>query len=157
MWRNQFTAKLNYLNDSVDAMQLLEQMVSCTLGKLEKVSTNEMKSIVRNLSSNKAISIDEIPYEFYKKKTPNCLLNFLAVYLNTMRCHSYVSCDISDVQFVPMIKDRLKNPSESSNYRPIAIATATSKNLEKIILSRLTIEVLGNKRLSKGVQERALN
>ena len=61
---------------------------------------------------------------------PDGLLKLCVVY-------SHVSREISDVLRVPIIKDRLKNPSESSNYRPIATATASSKILEKVILSRL--------------------
>ena len=67
MWRNHFAAKLNCLNDSVDARLLSEQMGSCTLGTFEKVSTSEIKTVVRNLPNDNAIGIDEIPNEFYKK------------------------------------------------------------------------------------------
>ena len=67
MWRNHFAAKLNCLNDFVDARLFPEQMGSCTLGTFEEVSTSEIKSIVRNIPNDKVIGIDEIPNDFYKK------------------------------------------------------------------------------------------
>ena len=83
MWRNHFAAKLNCLNDFVDARLFPEQMGSCTLGTFEKESTSEIKSIMRNLPNDEAIGIDEIPNDFYKK-APTCLSNYLAVYLNSV-------------------------------------------------------------------------
>ena len=41
------------------------------------------------------------------------------------------------VLIVPLLKGKFKSPSESSNYRPIAIATAASKIFETIIYERL--------------------
>ena len=85
MWRNHFTAKLNCLNKSVNERLVSKQMGSCTLGTLEKVSTNKIKTILRNLPSDKAIRLEEIPKEFYKKSTqlsvefPRGLLKLCAV------------------------------------------------------------------------------
>ena len=136
MWRNHFTSKLNCLEDSDEAVMLNEQMGYCTEVAPENVSASEIKNIVEGLPGNKAIGLDDIPNEFYKR-APNFIINFLVVYFNSVLNHSHVCKDISNVLLVPIIKDRLKNPSDSSNYRPIAIATASSKILEKIILSRL--------------------
>ncbi|KAG0716019.1 hypothetical protein GWK47_010600 [Chionoecetes opilio] len=41
------------------------------------------------------------------------------------------------VLIVPLLKSKVKDPANSGNYRPIAIATALSKVLEKVVLHRL--------------------
>ena len=38
---------------------------------------------------------------------------------------------------VPLLKSKVKDPANSSNYRPIAIATVLSKVIEKVVLHRL--------------------
>ncbi|KAG0724982.1 hypothetical protein GWK47_004856 [Chionoecetes opilio] len=43
----------------------------------------------------------------------------------------------SVVLIVPLLKSKVKDPASSGNYRPIAIATALSKVLEKVVLHRL--------------------
>ena len=45
---------------------------------------------------------------------------------------------MSNVQIVPIVKNNKKDPCNGDNYRPIAIASACSKMLEKILLLRLS-------------------
>ena len=42
-----------------------------------------------------------------------------------------------EVLIIPLIKSRLKDQSSSSNYRPIAVATAASKIMESLLMDRL--------------------
>ena len=51
--------------------------------------------------------------------------------------HHYVPPFITEVTLSPIIKSSLKNPCDSSNYRPIAIATSASQLLEMLLLNRL--------------------
>ena len=41
------------------------------------------------------------------------------------------------VVIIPLLKCNSKDPADVNNYRPIAIATALSKVLEQVLLSRL--------------------
>ena len=41
------------------------------------------------------------------------------------------------VVIIPLLKCKSKDPADVNNYRPIAIATALSKVLEKVLLSLL--------------------
>ena len=41
------------------------------------------------------------------------------------------------VMIIPLLKCKSKDPADVNNYRPIAIATALSKVLEQVLLSRL--------------------
>ena len=43
------------------------------------------------------------------------------------------------VVIIPLLKCKSKDPANVNNYRPIVIATALSKVLEQILLSRLAI------------------
>ena len=44
---------------------------------------------------------------------------------------------LMNVVIIPLMKCKSKNPTDVKNYRPIAIATALSKVLEQVLLSRL--------------------
>ena len=41
------------------------------------------------------------------------------------------------VVIIPLLKSKSKDPADVNNHRPIAIATALSKVLEQVLLSRL--------------------
>ena len=41
------------------------------------------------------------------------------------------------VVIIPLLKCKSEDPADVNNYRPIAIATALSKVIEKVLLSRL--------------------
>lgn len=43
-----------------------------------------------------------------------------------------------NVCVVPLLENRLKDPSDSNNYRPIAVVTVVSKIFEFIVLKRLS-------------------
>ena len=45
---------------------------------------------------------------------------------------------MTDIPLVPVAKDKMKNPSDSKNYRPVALASDASKIFEKLILARLS-------------------
>ena len=54
-------------------------MNDCSNGSMEEVSIREVKEILKNLPGNKAVGLDRIPNELYKK-APNYLLNYWTVY-----------------------------------------------------------------------------
>ena len=97
----------------------------------------ELKNIFKNLANNKAQGLDCIPNEFYKYAPGNFLV-FLSVCFNAFLKHSFLPASIMNVLIVPLLKSKLKNPCDSANYRPIAIATAASKIFEKLLLNRIS-------------------
>ena len=50
--------------------------------------------------------------------------------------HGYLPKSPIETNIVPIIKNKCSNLSNSKNYRPIAIATITTKVLESLILVR---------------------
>ena len=51
--------------------------------------------------------------------------------------HSFAPNALTDVLIIPVLKNKLKDPSNSANYRPIAIASSASKIFELLILNRM--------------------
>ena len=48
--------------------------------------------------------------------------------------HGYLPPAMIEITIVPMVKNKSGNLSESSNYRPIALATIVSKMFESALL-----------------------
>ena len=48
--------------------------------------------------------------------------------------HGYLPSTLIKTTIVPIVKNKFGNNSDSNNYRPIAIATITSKLLESVLL-----------------------
>ena len=103
---------------------------------IKTVSFDELRKIVSKLSNNKAVGRDGILNEFYKF-APDRILIFYSLFYNAFIVHSYLPPTIMEVLLIPLIKSRLKDQSSSSNYRPIAIATAASKVMESLLMNRL--------------------
>jgi len=79
--------------------------------------------------------VDDIPAEFYKH-APIYIYSWLASFFNSMISHGYLPPVMSDVLLIPVPKNKFGDVNSSSNYRPVAIATAVSKIVEKLLLSR---------------------
>ena len=94
----------------------------------------EMKTIVKNLANNKAVGLDHIPNEFYKSALLH-ILTMSFILFNFLN-HRFLLTAIMNVLILPLLKGELKDPSDGSNYCPIAIATAALKILEMVILER---------------------
>ena len=62
------------------------------------------------------------------------------LYVYTILCfslcltHGYLPKSLMETTMFPIVKNKCCNLSDSNNYRPIAIATITSKVLESVIL-----------------------
>ena len=100
------------------------------------VTLTEMRLIVKNLSNNKAVGLDSIPNEFYKYAPCN-VLTTISIIFNSFLKHCFLPASLMSVLIVPLLKGKLRDPSLSTNYRPIAIATAASKIFETIIFNRI--------------------
>ena len=97
----------------------------------------ELKSIISKPKSNKAIGNGGIPAEGYKNASPRLLTLMAIFFLSSCLLLGQLPNELMKVVLIPLLKCRTKDPSDSSNYRPIAIATAMSKVLEQLLLARL--------------------
>ena len=101
----------------------------------EFISVATISSLIKRLSSGKAIGVDKIPAEVYIHASHR-LRTLITIFINSCFRHTYMPQIISDTILVPIVKNRLKPATESDNYRPIAIATAISKLFELVILNK---------------------
>ena len=93
------------------------------------INVHELWQIVRGLTNKKAVGNDGIPSEVYKFAL--CNIPF--------RLYAYweLPSTLMHVVIIPLLKCKSKDQADVSNYRPITIATALSKVLEQVLLSRL--------------------
>ena len=136
MWKNKFSHVLNSVNDNASRVEFLTKLAVLHNTPVPSVTFAEIQEIVKKLANNKAVGLDSIPNEFYKAAPPNILI-MLSILFNSFLNHAFLPNAIMNVLIVPLLKGKLKDPTDSSNYRPIAIATAASKLFEAIIFERM--------------------
>ena len=134
MWKERFQRLLNSVDNDFHENEVRNR---CNNSRtLDIVTLDELKSIVKGLPSNKAIGADGIPSEVFKY-APDRLLVLLSIVLSSCLRHQYLPAIIMKVIIIPLLKSKLRDPSSSDNYRPIAIATCFSKIVERIIYRRI--------------------
>ena len=138
LWQLKFSRVLNSVNDSQSKEEFLSRLIHIPNTPVEKVTVAEFQMIVKKLANNKAVGLDGIPNEFYKYAPLN-ILTLISILFNSFLNHCFLPSILMNVLIVPLLKNKLKDPSDSSNYRPIAIATAASKIFESILLRRLSV------------------
>ena len=65
------------------------------------------------------------------------LLTMMSIFLYGCMLTGKLPNSLMHVVIIPQLKCKSKDPADVNNYRPIAIATALSKVLEQVLLSRL--------------------
>ena len=135
MWKDKFAGVLNSLDQS-SAQELRQRLDAMEDTAVQWTTPGEIKHIVESLSTGKATGIDEIPSKFFKYAPP-IVFHWLSKFFNALLVHQHVPVCITEVLLSPLLKSSLKDPGDSANYRPIAIANAVSKILENVLLNRL--------------------
>ena len=136
MWGEHFKGVLNCVADKVSKANISSELRATTLEGFRSVDHSEMWKTLRGLSSSEALGMDGLPTGAFKYAPPS-LVSWLCLFVNACICHQYISCQVLAVQIVPLLKSKVKDPANSGNYRPIAIATVLSKVIEKAVLHRL--------------------
>ena len=109
--------------------------------KLEKARYNEnmivcstvIARLISELESGKFSGPDDISPESLKF-ADNRLSVLLSLCFSICISHGYVPHDVIISTIVPIVKNKCGNLSESSNYRPIALATTFSKVFKLVLL-----------------------
>jgi len=139
MWKNFFKGILNFENSGNEYAEFVERSIDCKenyLGpEMAMCSIVSLTSLLQKLPLNKAPGLDFISAE-YLLYAGESLCFFLRVLFNMCIVHGFVpnSC----VTIIPICKNKTGNMSETSNYRPVAVATVVSKLLEHFILSGIS-------------------
>ena len=111
-------------------------------GHNDVINEHERQQIVRGPKNQKeAVCNDGIASGVYKFASER-LLTIICQYSFPGVCllHGKLPSTLMHVViilFIPLLKCKFKDPAALNNYRPIAIATALSKVLEQVLLSRL--------------------
>ena len=70
--------------------------------------------------------------------TSERLLTIMSIFLSGCMLSGKLPSTLMHVVIIPLKKCKSKDPADVNNYRPISIATALSKALRQVLLSRLT-------------------
>ena len=112
-------------------------------GHNDFINVHELRHIVRGLKNKKAVGNDGIPSEVYKF-TSERLLTMMSIFLSGCMLSGKIPSTLMHVVIILLLKWESKDPADVNNYRPIAIATALSKVLEQVLVSRFArYQVLG--------------
>ena len=111
------------------------------MGKLQSIKYDEnmlvcsedIRNIVNKLKCGKSSGPDGISAESLKFSHSR-LYVLLSLCFSLCLTHGYLPKSLMETTIVPIVKNKCGNLSNSNNYRPIAIATITSKVLESLIL-----------------------
>ena len=105
-------------------------------GHNDVINVHDLNQIVKGLKNNKAVGNDGIPSEVYKFVS-ELLLTMMSIFLSGCMLTGKLPNSLMHVVIIPLLKCKSKDPADVNNYRSIAIATALSKVLEQVLLSRL--------------------
>ena len=134
LWKEHFEL---ILNGGICNAQLKQSVV----GKLQGIkydenmlaSSEDIRDIVNKLKCGKSSGPDVISAESLKF-SPSRLYVLLSLCFSLCLTHGYLPKSLMETTIVPIVKSKCGNLSDSNNYRPIAIATITSKVLESLTL-----------------------
>ena len=133
LWRESYKHLFNSVNPEASYDELLSRRCG---GYGDAVSLDELREGVRGLSSGKAIGRDGVPAEVLIHASQR-LAVLMATAITACFRHTYIPDSIMDIFLQPIVKNPLKSTGKSENYRPIAISTAMSKLIEKIMYNRM--------------------
>ena len=103
----------------------------------------DITSGIKGLANNKSCGLDGVSAE-HLKHSSNRIVAMLAMCFTGFFIHGMLPPSMISVVLVPIVKDKRASVCSTSNYRPIALASIMSKLLEKIILNRISDNLVTN-------------
>ena len=97
------------------------------------VSTKSVSEIIGKLECGKSAGLDGIGAEYLKFSNIKIHI-LLSLCFTLCLAHGYLPPSMIETTIVPIVKNKSGNLSDSSNYRPIALATIVSKMFESVLL-----------------------
>ena len=134
MWKDHFSGILNSVCDDTLKESVLHR-VRENMGVVHNISVQEVSNSLRDLASGRSSGHDGLSAEHFKHAGHMCLTH-LSLCFTMMLKHGYLPKSLTKVVIVPIVKDKTGNISDKDNYRPIALASVSSKVLESIVLNR---------------------
>ena len=94
---------------------------NCPVSNVQVVTAEEVCVIASSIATNKCLKVDGVPNEVCKY----CNEGVYEV-LASVLTHSFVPTSLTDVVLTAILKNILKEPIVSTNYRTIYVASARS-------------------------------
>lgn len=130
LWRQHYSALFNCVkSDPYNVGNIVN-------GEAVSITTKEVYQAITQLADNKASGLDQITAEHLKLASPK-VAALLAICFTGLMTHGVLPDSMMSVSLVPVIKDKAGKVGSLDNYRPIALASVSSKILERILLDRL--------------------
>ena len=140
--RNKFCSVLNEVDDSKCKKEFMSKIQLANRPVVETVSLVEICMFASGSDESKCLTVDGVPNAVYKFADAR-LHKILAKFYSSMLIYIYIPNSLSAIEITNMLKNSLKDPTTSNNYRPVSICSTGSKSLEKIVL-RTIFEYLGS-------------
>ena len=135
LWKDNFSATANSVGSTDNRNQVMNALGTVP-GHNDVINVHELRQIVRGLKSKKAVRNDGISSEVNKFAFEH-LLTIMSIFHSGCMLSGKLPSTLMHVLIIALLKCKSKDPADVNNYRPIAIATALSKVLEQVLLSRL--------------------
>ena len=136
LWKDHFSSIANYVGSTDNRDQVMNALGTVPCHN-DVINVHELLQIVIGLKSKKAVGNDGIPSEVYKFASEQ-LLTIMSIFVSGCMLSGKLPSTLMDVVIILLLKCKSKDPADVNNCRLIGIATALSKVLEQVILSRLT-------------------
>jgi len=137
MWKDYFKGILNSENGFAESV---EHRIDCKenyLGiEMPMCSFVSLASLLQKLPLNKTPGPDCISAEHLLYEMNLCV--FFSELFNMCIVHGYIPNSCLNTTIVPICKNKNGNMSDTSNCRPVAVATVVSKPLEHFIISNIS-------------------
>ena len=132
MWKNHFSNLLNSVGND-EYKEFAYNNITCKNSYMNLFQyVNTIQSLMCKLPFNSAVGSDGISAEHICFADSTVALKFI-FYSNMCTLHGYIFKPCINTVIVPILKIKNGNDQDCGNYRPIAIATVTSKLFEQVI------------------------
>ena len=141
MCKDYFKGILNSENSANGSAESVEHSIDCKENYLSLEMAMclfvSLAALLQKLPSNKSPGPDCISAEHLLYADESLRL-FLSELFNMCIVHGYIPNSCLNTTIVPICKNKNGNMSDTSNYRPVAVAAMVSKLLEYFILSNIS-------------------
>ena len=131
-WKQHFD-KLMFISDNSLKDDILSNFDKIKHNSNMSVSTKSVSEIIGKLECGKSAGPDGIGAEYLKFSNIKIHI-LLSLCFTLCLAHGYLPPAMIETTIVPIVKNKSGNLSDSSNYRPIALATIVSKMFESVLL-----------------------
>ena len=134
LWKDHFSGILNSVSGESLKDSVLSRLNTATSG-VKNISVQEVADALPELTSGRCAGHDDLYAEHLKFAGQSCAIH-LSFCFTMMLKHAHLPSALTKVVLVPILKDKSGSPADKDNYRPIALASVSSKLFEVIILNR---------------------